>query len=75
MFNSRDNEMIDFGKFTVYQSLKEMVDEKENLNNIAFDELVDATIRNIDDAILLETIEDIQSGKYDALKDWKEEFK
>ena len=67
--------MIDFGKFTVYQSLKEMVDEKENLNNIAFDELVDATIRNIDDAILLETIEDIQSGKYDTLKDWKEEFK
>ena len=72
MFSTREQEMIEFGKFTVYQSLKEMIDQKENLNNIAFDELAEATIRDIDDGVLLETIEAIQSGKCDTLQDWRE---
>ena len=71
MFNNKENDLIDFGKFTVYQSLKEMADDEENLNNIEFDELVEATIRDIEDSMLQDIIKAIMSGKYDKLKDWR----
>jgi len=69
--------MIDFGRFTVYQSLKEMIDEKENLNVIDFNELVDSTTRNICDSQLLDTIHEVvtENTNESETKDWREALK
>ena len=69
--------MIDFGRFTVYQSLKEMIDEGDNLNNIKFDSLVEDTTRNIVDSDLINTINEVISEFEDdsQTKDWREDLK
>ncbi|MBT4326969.1 MAG: hypothetical protein HOD60_08700 [Candidatus Nitrosopelagicus sp.] len=71
MFSFNDNQMIEFGRFTVYQSLKEMMDEGENINNVSFEELAEHTKRNIEikslreiiDEIIRDSSKDIQSKK------------
>jgi hypothetical protein len=77
LFSIRDKEMIDFGRFTVYQSLKEMIDEGDNLNNIKFDSLVEDTTRNIVDSDLINTINEVISEFEDdsQTKDWREDLK
>jgi hypothetical protein len=70
-FSVKDKEMIEFGRFTVYQSLKEMIEEGNNLNIIKFNELTQDTIRNITNKVLLDIIEEVLSEDSD-LKDWRE---
>jgi hypothetical protein len=60
MFCFNDDQMIEFGRFMVYQSLKEMKDECENLNSINFEELAETSKRNIEIGTLREIIDDIQ---------------
>ncbi len=59
MFSFNDAQMIEFGRFTVYQSLKEMIDEGENINNVNFEELTESTKRNIEIKGLLEIIDEV----------------
>ena len=66
MFCFNDDQMIEFGRFMVYQSLKEMKDECENINSINFEELAETSKRNIEIGTLREIIDDIQR---DASKD------
>ena len=66
MFCFNDDQMIEFGRFMVYQSLKEMKDEGENINSINFEELAETSKRNIEIDTLREIIDDIQR---DASKD------
>ena len=66
MFCFNDDQMIEFGRFMVYQSLKEMKDEGENINSINFEELAETSKRNIEIGTLREIIDDIQR---DASKD------
>jgi hypothetical protein len=71
MFSFNDAQMIEFGRFTVYQSLKEMIDEGENINNVNFEELTESTKRNIEikglkeimDKIIRESSIDMQFKK------------
>ena len=76
-FNERDENMINFGRFTVYQSLMEMVTEKDDINKINFDGMIAETMRNINDIVLLKLIDDvIKEGIGDVnTKDWREEMK
>jgi hypothetical protein len=66
MFSFNDSQMIEFGKFIVYQSLKEMIGEGESLNNVNFEEFAEQTKRNIENKGLREIIDEILS---DASKD------
>ena len=66
MFSFNDSQMIEFGRFTVYQSLKEMIGEGESLNNVNFEEFAEQTKRNIENKGLREIIDDILR---DASKD------
>jgi hypothetical protein len=66
MFSFNDSQMIEFGKFIVYQSLKEMVGEGESLNNVNFEEFAEQTKRNIENKGLREIIDEILR---DASKD------
>lgn len=77
MFSKRDQEMIEFGRFTVYQSLKEMILEGDNITCVNFDEMVENTTRNICDSELLHTINEviIENTDDSETKDWREELK
>jgi hypothetical protein len=59
MFSFIESQMIEFGRFTVYQSLKEMLDDGENVNNVNFSELVEYTKRNIEIKGLLDIVNEI----------------
>jgi hypothetical protein len=59
MFSFNDSQMIEFGRFTVYQSLKEMIDEGENINSVNFEELTEQTKRNIENKCLREIIDEV----------------
>jgi hypothetical protein len=71
MFSFNDGQMIEFGRFTVYQSLKEMIDEGDDINNVKFEALVENTKRNIEikglkeimDKIIRESSIDMQFKK------------
>ena len=71
MFSFNDDQMIEFGRFTVYQSLKEMIDEGDDINNVKFEALVENTKRNIEikglkeimDKIIRESSIDMQFKK------------
>ncbi len=69
--------MIEFGRFTVYQSLKEMIQEGDNITCVNFDEMVENTTRNICDSELLHTINEviIENTDDSETKDWREELK
>ena len=59
MFSFNDRQMIEFGRFPVYQSLKEMIDEGENINSVNFEELTEQTKRNIENKCLREIIDEV----------------
>jgi hypothetical protein len=69
--------MIDFGRFTVYQSLKEMIEEGENINIIKFNSLAEDTTRNISDSELIGIIKEVifESADDSQTKDWREDLK
>ena len=77
LFSARDREMIEFGRFTVYQSLKEMKDEGENINIIKFDSLAEDTTRNILDSELIDTINSVIFESIDdsETQDWRHELR
>jgi hypothetical protein len=78
MFSFSDSQMIEFGRFTVYQSLKEMGDEGENINCVNFEELAETTKRNIEigtlrdiiDEIIKDSNKDMQSKKVSPFGDF-----
>jgi len=56
MFSFNDSQMIEFGRFTVYRTLKEMTDDGDDLNKIKFEELAESTLRNIESKHLTDII-------------------
>ena len=59
MFSFNDSQMIEFGRFTVYQSLKEMIDQGDDINKVNFEELAENTKRNIENKGILDIIDEI----------------
>ncbi len=76
-FTDRENNLVNFGRFTVYQSLKEMITDGDDLNKIDFDSLVAEMLRDITDQELLRVIDDVVDDKSMdiAHKDWREELR
>lgn len=75
MFSESDNNFIDFGRFTVYQSLKEMKIDGDDLNYVDYDKLSEDTMRNISNQELLDIIEKVLGERIkgaDMVKDWRE---
>jgi len=73
-FNDNDKQMIEFGRFTVYQSLKEMVEEHENLNAIDYNELANTALRNIQNEEILAIIDKILEED-EEITDWREDLR
>jgi len=73
-FNDNNKQMIEFGRFTVYQSLKEMVEEHENLNVIDYNELANTALRNIQNEEILVIIDKILEED-EEITDWREDLR
>jgi transcription elongation GreA/GreB family factor len=72
-FSDRDQNLIEFGRFTIYQSLKEMISEGDDINNIDYDEMIKETLANINDTELLSVIDKVLDMPDDiAVKDWRD---
>ena len=75
-FSDRDQNLIEFGRFTIYQSLKEMISEGDDINNIDYDEMIKETLANINDTELLSVIDKVLDMPDDiAVKDWRDGLK
>jgi len=72
-FGDREQNLIEFGRFTIYQSLKEMITEGDDIRKINFDELISRTLANITDTDLLSVIDQVVNEDDDiAYKDWRD---
>jgi hypothetical protein len=72
-FSDRDQNLIEFGRFTIYQSLKEMISEGDDINKIDYDEMIKETLANINDTELLSVIDKVLDMPDDiAVKDWRD---
>lgn len=77
-FTEREDNFISFGKIIILRSLKEMIDEGDNLNIIDFNYLIEKEMRNITDMDVYSSIQEASSerdrGDIDEQFEWKNEF-
>jgi hypothetical protein len=73
LFSPRDCDMIDFGKFTVFQSLKEMIQEGDDISTFDFNLLAEKMKRNIINPDLLDSING--ADEEPVVLSWQEDLK
>jgi Zn-dependent M16 (insulinase) family peptidase len=71
-FSSKEQDFIEFGKIIIFTSMAEMQHDKDDLNTIQFDYLIDKALRDIVDKDLFEDIIKSVDLREDEPKDWRE---